>query len=112
MLKQLLSLPGFIYDLGGRYYYLGKWICKECTETDAADCAVMYAMCRNAGEDKEACYYFQKIRAYSDLSLEVPYDPEQIRTHMESLLDPLPDASLKKLETQLQAFLEDIKKYS
>ena len=28
---QLLKSPGFLYQIGNKYYYLGKWICKECT---------------------------------------------------------------------------------
>ena len=29
MLEQLLKQPGFIYEISGKYYFLGKWICKE-----------------------------------------------------------------------------------
>ena len=38
MLETLLTLPGFIYQADGKYYFLGKWICKECTDVDATDC--------------------------------------------------------------------------
>ena len=30
--ERILKLPGFLYQIGNNYYYLGKWICKECTE--------------------------------------------------------------------------------
>lgn len=112
MLKQLLSMPGFVYDLGEKYYYLGKWICKECTNVDATDCVVMYSMCRSAKEENETCYYFQKLRAYSDLSLEIPYNPALIHDSMEALLDSLTEDALKKLSKQINAFSEDLKKYA
>ena len=35
MLETLLTLPGFIYQADGKYYFLGKWICSECTDVDA-----------------------------------------------------------------------------
>lgn len=112
MLKQLLSMPGFVYDLGGKYYYLGKWICKECTNVDATDCVVMYSMCRSAKEENETGYYFQKLRAYSDLSLEIPYNPALIHDSMEALLDSLTEDALEKLSKQINAFSEDLKKYA
>ena len=34
--EHLLTLSGFIYEISGRYYYMGKWICKPCTDADAA----------------------------------------------------------------------------
>ena len=32
--ERLLKLPGFLYQIGSNYYYLGKWICKKCTHND------------------------------------------------------------------------------
>ena len=26
MIEQLLSQPGFIYEINGKYYFLGKWM--------------------------------------------------------------------------------------
>ena len=63
MVEKLLKLPGFLYDIGGRYYYLGKWICKECTDTEATDCVTMYHMCRNGHEEPDTNLYFQKIHS-------------------------------------------------
>lgn len=60
MLEQSLTLPGFLYDLGGTYYFLGKWICRKCSDIDASDCVHMYGMCRNAGEEQETSFYFNK----------------------------------------------------
>ena len=88
MLEKLLTLPGFIYEADGAYYYLGKWICKECTNVDETDC--------------EASFYFQKIRAYSDFALDIPYNPALIRENMESLLAGLSENGQKNLEKQLQ----------
>lgn len=44
--ERILKLPGFLYQIGNNYYYLGKWICKECTDQAATDCVTMYQMCR------------------------------------------------------------------
>ena len=60
--ERLLKLPGFLYQIGSNYYYLGKWICKKCTDQDATDCVTMYQMCRTGGEEPETRTYFQKIR--------------------------------------------------
>ena len=101
MLEKLLSLPGFVYQLGTDYYYLGKWICKKCEDIPASDCAVMYQMCSQAGEEKEASIYFQKLRAYSDFALEIPYNAAQVTTDMKALLDSLDETALRELETQI-----------
>ena len=109
MLETLLNLPGFIYQADGTYYFLGKWICKECTDVDATDCVAMYQMCRDAKEAKEASLYFQKIRAYSDFALEIPYDPEKIRTGIQSLLERLSPQTVKSLEKQIRQVQEDMR---
>ena len=108
MLEQLLKAPGFIYEIGGKHYFLGKWICKECTETDATDCVMMYAMNHDSGELDETMFYFQKIRAYSDFALEVPFNAAKVRTDMEALLIALSDAQTARLEKQFAAFQEDL----
>lgn len=111
MLEQLLSSAGFIYNIQGTHYYLGKWICKPCTDTGATDCVMMYEMCRNSREEQETAMYYHKIRAYSDFALEIPYNPVQIREDMRNLLEGLDDADQAKLKLQLQHFLEDTTKY-
>lgn len=35
--ERILKLPGFLYQIGNNYYYLGKWICKKCTDQAATD---------------------------------------------------------------------------
>ena len=57
---------------------------------------------------KNAALYFQKIRAYSDFALEIPYDPEKIRTDMASLLASLSDADRASLEKQIRQVQEDM----
>ena len=111
MLETLLGLPGFIYQAGGTYYFLGKWICKECTDVDATDCVAMYQMCRDAKEEKEASLYFQKIRAFSDFALEVPYNPEKIKTDLTAIEENLSDTERESLKTQIDHFEEDMAKY-
>lgn len=112
MLKEkILNLPGFLYEVNGMYYYLGKWICKECPDTDAADCAVMYRMCRNGREEPDTNLYFHKIRAYSDFALEVPYNAVKVKEDISFLFDAIPENSLNSLETQVLQFEEDLVKY-
>ena len=109
--EQLLKYPGFLYQIGHTHYYLGKWICKECTETDPTDCVMMYHMCRSAKEEADTGLYFNKIRAYSDFALEIPFNPAKIKADMTALIDGLSDIDLASLKTQVQYFEEDYTKY-
>ena len=111
MTERLLKAPGFIYKINNKYYFLGKWICKECTDTDASDCVVMYDMCRRAHEEQETSLYFQKIRAYSDFALEVPCDLAGTRTAIAAFVEGLSDAEADALKKQIQQFEEDCLKY-
>lgn len=111
MTERILKYPGFIYRISGKYYYLGKWICKECTDTQATDSVFMYHMSRSEGEDREAGLYFQKIRAFSDFALEVPYNPAQIKESLSSLVSALSGTEAQALEQQLHFFEEDYPKY-
>ena len=105
------AIPGFLYDIEGRYYYLGKWICKECTDTEATDCVTMYHMCRNGHEEPDTNLYFQKIRAFSDFALDIPYNPAQIEENMAALTAALTDAHRESLARQIAGFEEDMEKY-
>ena len=109
--ERLLTLAGFIYEVSGKYYYMGKWICKPCTETEATDSAAMYQMCRQGGEEPETNMYFQKIRAFSDFALEVPYNPEKIKADLIAIEESRSDTELESLKTQIDHFEEDIVKY-
>ena len=109
--EQLLKSPGFLYQIGNTHYYLGKWICRECTEVDAADCVVMYQMCRSGHEEPETSMYFNKLRAYSDFALEVPCNPAKTKSDMTALIDSLSAPILASLETKFQQFEEDYPKY-
>ena len=111
MLERILKYPGFLYELNGSYYYLGKWICRECKDVDPADCVFMYRMSRTAREDSETNMYFQKIRAYADFALEVPYNPAKIKEDIETLLANLSDAEKDSLQKQLDSFEQDYRKY-
>lgn len=111
MVEQLLGLPGFLYELDGHFYYLGKWICKECTETNATDCVMMYQMCRSGHEEPETNMYFQKLRAFSDFALEIPYNPAKIKNDMTALICSLTDSGKESLQKQIQCLSEDVTKY-
>ena len=55
--------------------------------------------------------YFQKIRAYSDFALEVPYNPEKIKSDMQAILETLSDENTAALSEQLAGFKKDLAKY-
>lgn len=109
--ERLLKLPGFLYQIGTNYYYLGKWICKECTEQDASDCVAMYHMCRAGKEEPDTNMYFQKLRAYSDFALDIPYNPAKIADDMRVLLGSLTEEQTSKLIEQIDWLEEDVAKY-
>lgn len=109
--ERILTYPGFLYELRGTHYFLGKWICKECTDENAADCVFMYRMSRRAKEEPETDMYFQKIRAFADFALEVPYNPSKIKADLNALLDGLSNAETFSLQEQLDGFEEDFSKY-
>lgn len=111
MLEQLLKQPGFIYEMNGKYFFMGKWICKECTDVSACDCVFMYQMCRRSKEEPDTNMYFQRIRAYSDFALDIPYNAAKIREDMAELLQGLSKNESKMLEKQIQNFIEDNDKY-
>lgn len=110
--EQLLKSPGFVYQIGSAYYYLGKWICRECTELDATDCVAMYQMCRSGHEEPDTAMYFNKLRAYSDFALEAPCNPAKTKADMTALIDSLSESALASLTAQFQHFEEDYQQYN
>ena len=100
--EQLQTLPGFLYQIGQTYYFLGKWICKPCSETDITDCHAMYEICQAAGETENVQTYFHKLRAYSDFALDIPYNPGKISTDLTGLLDSLSPSELEHLRKQIE----------
>lgn len=111
MLEQLLKLPGFIYEVRGKYYFLGKWICKECTNVDASDSVFMYQMCRRGGEVQETQMYYMKIRAYADFALEIPYNAAKIKTDMTAIIEGMSEMEAATLEKQVGAVVEDLARF-
>ena len=111
MLERLLKQPGFIYEINGKHYFLGKWICKESLDVNANDFVFMYQMCRRSKDDPETPLYFHKIRACADFALEVPYNPVKIKNDMEAILANLSETAKASLERQINNFEEDLPKY-
>ena len=111
MLEKLLSQPGFIYEIDGNYYFLGKWICKPSTDVNANDFVFMYQMCRRSQEEPDTNMYFQKIRACADFALEIPYNPVKIKNDMEAILANMSERAKASLEKQIENFAEDLVKY-
>ena len=59
LLEEFKKNPGFVYRIGTDYYYIGKWICKPCTDEAVTDCHAMYEMCIQAKEQANAALYFR-----------------------------------------------------
>ena len=72
---------------------------------------MMYQMCRKGQEEPDTNMYFQKIRAYSDFALEIPYDPNKIRNDMALILDTLSEEEIKSLTQQVENVESDVQKY-
>ena len=64
----------------------------------------MYEMCIQAKETANAALYFQKLRAYSEFALDIPYNPAKILQDQTALIDALSDTDAKSLTEQLQHF--------
>ena len=77
----------------------------------ATDCVTMYQMCRTGGEEPETRTYFQKIRAFSDFALEVPYNPAKIADDMNMILESLSEKETTGLLEQIAHLEEDVTKY-
>mgnify|MGYP007027405784 CR=1 FL=1 len=56
-------------------------------------------------------YVLQKIRAFSDFALEVPYNPEKIKADLTAIEENLSDTERESLKTQIDHFEEDMAKY-
>lgn len=105
MLEMFKKSPGFVYQIGADYYFLGKWICKPCADVEIQDSLAMFNICLDAGETANAGIYFQKIRAYSDFALEIPYNPVKIQNDIQTLIEKLSPAEKADLEKQTTRFL-------
>ena len=108
LLETLKGIPGFVYQIRTDYYFLGKWICKPCTEMEIADTLAMYNICLDAGELQNAGIYLQKLRAYSDFALDVPYNPAKIQNDMQTLIESLSLEEKLSLEKQITRFLSQV----
>lgn len=111
ILERLKRYPGFLYQIGQSYYFLGKWICKPCTELEITDCHAMYNICSSAGETSNTALYFQKLRAYSDFALDIPYNQAKIHENLAQLLEQLTAKELDLLAEQLEHFFRDYERF-
>lgn len=64
-----------------------------------------------SGEEPETRTYFQKIRAFSDFALEVPYNPAKIADDMNMILESLSEKETTGLLEQIAHLEEDVTKY-
>ena len=65
----------------------------------------------DGGEEPETRTYFQKIRAFSDFALEVPYNPAKIADDMNMILESLSEKETTGLLEQIAHLEEDVTKY-
>lgn len=107
ILEVLKKSPGFVYQIGTRHYFLGKWICKRCTDTEITDTHMMYDVCSAAGEETNAHFYFEKLRVYSDFALDIPYNAPKIQSDLTDLLNSLSALEKQSLEKQYLRFAKD-----
>ena len=110
--KKLLKTPGFIYQIKGNYYFLGKWICKECTDTDATDCVMMYQMLQ--GKDRKnqiPICIFKKYGLTAILLWRFLMIRIKIRSDMALILDTLSEEEIKSLTQQVENVESDVQKY-
>ena len=104
--QDFISRPGFVYRIGNQCYYLGKWICRECTEQDATDSHYMYELAYKEQNPADLNLYFQKLRAYSDFALVPPLDKDGVRRSQDLLLGGLTDVQSEDLSRQIEVFEE------
>lgn len=99
-----LSRPGFVYRIGTNYYYIGKWICQKCDNTDAADSHFMYEMALKEQDLSDLNLYYQRLRAYSDFALVPPFNAAAVQESQDHLLASLSDSQKEDLQKQMEDF--------
>lgn len=104
--QDFISRPGFVYRIGNQYYYLGKWICQKCSDSDAADSHYMYELAYKEQNPADLNLYFQKLLAYSDFALTPPLDKEGVHRAQDLLLESLSDIQAEDLTHQIHVFEE------
>ena len=64
-----------------------------------------------AVKNQRPALIFQKIRAFSDFALEVPYNPAKIADDMNMILESLSEKETTGLLEQIAHLEEDVTKY-
>lgn len=104
LFQKLKTYPGFIYKIGTQYFFLGRWLCKECTELNATDCCEMFLMFDHNTPNQDTSLYFNKVRAYSDFALEVPCNPAASEAGIKKILEALSETELQNLNSQVNDY--------
>ena len=92
--EKLNGLPGFLYQIGRKHYFIGRWICTEATELEQKDACDMYHLLGGGTPDREGKLYFGKCRAYADLALTPPPDLEGTKEKIHELVAALTEEEL------------------
>ena len=107
LLTALKKSPGFVYQIGSKHYFLGRFICKECSDAEITDTHMMYDVCSSANEMQNAAFYFNKLRAYSDFALEAPFNAVKLNADLTVLVDSLSAFEKQSLEKQYLRFAKE-----
>lgn len=109
--EKLNGLPGFLYQIGRKHYFIGRWICTEATELEQKDACDMYHLLGGGTPDREGKLYFGKCRAYADLALTPPPDPEGTKEKIHELVSALTEEELAALIRQIASVEADLERY-
>ncbi len=104
LLEKLSRYDGFVYQVNGHFYFLGKWICKEVFEPEITDCQIMFEMNMKSSDIQDAGLYYHKARAYSDFALVPPCNPALTQSQLKELLSTLDEKELESLNEQVSLF--------
>lgn len=89
LVYKLTHYPGFVYKLSDDYYFIGKCQFEKITDQDVKDSYDCFRIFSHDQSNLDTRQYFAKLRAYADIALTPPADPEGTKAKVEELLDSL-----------------------
>ena len=89
LVYKLTHYPGFVYKMNDHYYYIGRCQFEEVTDQDVTDSYEMFHIFGREKNNLDTAQYFAKLRAYADMALTPPADPEGAKKKLEEFLDEL-----------------------
>ncbi len=89
LVYKLTHYPGFVYKSDDRYYFIGKNQFQEVDELDVKDSYELFHLFGREKNNLDTAQYFAKLRAYADMALTPPADPEGTKKKIEEFLDAM-----------------------